>query len=136
MSKSYEYEHEEYTDPSLDNLEELQRQGWIPGQVCLIQVDEHGHLGPCIPLSTLDINHLLIGLGIIFLLLCWACYTIKHLYQCKSLFVKHLTLCFLIKSPSFLYISIYLCYFSFRHHSSHKRYASACAPCPVSKTSD
>ena len=88
MSKLENYS-EEYADHSLDNLEELQEQGWIPGQPCSILVDEHGDLGPCLPLPSININHLLLGLGIITLLICWTFYYSKRIYRCKSL--PHLT---------------------------------------------
>merc|ERR1712168_1678000 len=84
MSKLENYS-EEYADHSLDNLEELQEQGWIPGQPCSILVDEHGDLGPCLPLPSININHLLLGLGIITLLICWAFHYSKRIYRCKSL---------------------------------------------------
>ena len=92
MTKVSDYPNED-PDHALDNLEELQQQGWIPGQSCLIEVDELGNLGPCLPLPTFNLNQLLLGLGIICLLICWAIYFIKRIYrrkfQSQSLF--HIT---------------------------------------------
>ena len=82
MTKVSDYPNED-PDHALDNLEELQQQGWIPGQSCLIEVDELGNLGPCLPLPAFNLNQLLLGLGIICLLICWAIYFIKRIYRRK-----------------------------------------------------
>ena len=108
MTKLSDYPDEGY-DHTLDNLEELQHQGWIPGQACLIEVDEQGHLGPCLPLPAFDLNHLLLGLGIICLLICWTIHFIKRIYRCKSRnFLYHLPYFFSLP------VSTPLCYLDLR----------------------
>ena len=134
MSKLDNYS-EEYADHSLDNLEELQEQGWIPGQPCSILVDEHGDLGPCLPLPSININHLLLGLGIITLLICWTFYYSKRIYRCK--FLPQLAQLSYFPSTNVLFPRKIFSFFflSSSYYASRYRHTSTRTSRPLQKTS-
>ena len=85
MSKHIDFENDDdYSLYSVDNLEALKQQGWIPGQPCTIIVDGEGNLGPCLPLPPASYSLLLIGIGVSLLLSFWVFSAIRRIYRCKS----------------------------------------------------
>ena len=76
----YDYDHHGH-DHSVDNLDELEDQGWREGHPCYIYVDAEGDLGQCVTFS--DATHMLIGSGVSLLLLLTIGYILNRIYRCN-----------------------------------------------------